>query len=47
MAFIEKVGQKRVGFCCWKLFAINYYRCYEVIIFFQNSLKSKKPYKQK
>ena len=32
MAFIERVGQKRVGFWCWKLFIINYFRCYEVII---------------
>ena len=31
MAFIERVGQKRVGFWCWKLFVINYFRSYEVI----------------
>jgi hypothetical protein len=31
MSFIERVGQKRVGFSCWKLFTINYLRCYEVI----------------
>ncbi len=31
MSFIERVGQKRVGFSCWKLFTINYFRCYEVI----------------
>ena len=30
MAFIERVGQKRVGFWCWKLFIINYFRSYEV-----------------
>jgi len=30
MTFIEKVGQRRVGFYCWKLFIINYFRCYEV-----------------
>ena len=30
MTFIERVGQKRVGFWCWKLFIINYFRCYEV-----------------
>ncbi len=31
MAFIERVGQKRVGFLCCKLFTINYFRCYQVI----------------
>jgi hypothetical protein len=31
MSFIERVGLKRVGFSCWKLFTINYLRCYEVI----------------
>ena len=30
MTFIERVGQKRVGFWCWKLFIINYFRSYEV-----------------
>ena len=30
MAFIERVGKKRVGFWCWKLFIINYFKCYEV-----------------
>ncbi len=46
MTFIERVGQKRVGFWCWKLFIINYFRCYEVkqlfIFFFyshNNNLK--------
>ena len=33
MTFIERVGQKRVGFSCWKLFTINYFRCYEVNYF--------------
>jgi len=31
MSFTERVGQKRVGFWCWKLFIINYFRCYEVM----------------
>ncbi len=35
MSFIE-----RVGFGCWKLFKINYFRCYEVIIFFVNVKKN-------
>ncbi len=30
MAFIERVGKKKVGFWCWKLFLINYFKCYEV-----------------
>ena len=30
MSFIERIGQKRVGFYCWKLFIINYFRGYEV-----------------
>ncbi len=30
MAFLERVGQKIVGFWCWKLFIINYFRSYEV-----------------
>ena len=32
MSFIERIGQKRVGFYCWKLFIINYFRGYEVSI---------------
>jgi len=32
MSFIERVGQRRVGFYCWKLFVINYFRGYEVSI---------------
>ncbi len=31
MSFIERVGLKNVGFSCWKLFTINYFKCYEVI----------------
>jgi hypothetical protein len=34
MSFIERVGLKRVGFWCWKLFIFDYFRCYEVINFF-------------
>ncbi len=30
MSFIERVGKKRVGFWCWKLFIINYFKSYEV-----------------
>ncbi len=30
MTFIERVGQKRAGFWCWKLFTVNYLRSYEV-----------------
>ena len=30
MSFIERIGQNRVGFYCWKLFIINYFRGYEV-----------------
>ncbi len=30
MTFIERVGEKRVGFWCWKLFTVNYFKCYEV-----------------
>ena len=30
MSFIERIGEKRVGFYCWKLFVINYFRGYEV-----------------
>ena len=29
-SFIERVALKRVGFSCWVLFTINYFRCYEV-----------------
>ena len=28
--FIARTAEKRVGFSCWVLFTINYFRCYEV-----------------
>ncbi|CAG2175817.1 unnamed protein product [Oppiella nova] len=31
MTMIERMAEKRVGFSCWKLFTINYFRCYEII----------------
>ncbi len=30
MSFIERIGKNKVGFYCWKLFIINYFRGYEV-----------------
>jgi len=36
MSFIERVGQNRVGFYCWKLFIINYFRGYEVSVSSEN-----------
>jgi len=30
MVMIEKVGQKKIGFSCWKSFIINYSHAYEV-----------------
>ena len=32
MSLIERIGRKSVGFYCWKLFIINYFRGYEVKI---------------
>ena len=32
LSFIERVSDKRVGFSCYTLFTINYFRCYEVCI---------------
>ena len=29
---IERMGEKSVGFSVWKLFTINYFKCYEVSI---------------
>ena len=42
MSFIERIGQKRVGFYCWKLFIINYFRGYEVslIKYYRNERKN-------
>ena len=34
MSFIERIGQKRVGFYCWKLFIINHFRGYEVSLLY-------------
>jgi hypothetical protein len=34
MSFIERVGLRRVGFSCWKIFIVDYFRCYEVINFY-------------
>ena len=31
MLLIERIGQKRIGFHCWKLFIINSFRGYEVM----------------
>ncbi len=28
---IERISQKRIGFYCWKISIINYFRFYEVI----------------
>jgi hypothetical protein len=30
MSFLERISEKNVGFHCWKLFVINYFRGYEV-----------------
>jgi len=30
MSLIERIGQKRVGFYCWKLFIVSYFRGFEV-----------------
>ncbi len=30
MSVIERIGQKRIGFYCWKLFIVDYFRGYEV-----------------
>ena len=28
--FIERVAKKKVGFSCWTLFTIDYFKCYGV-----------------
>ena len=33
MSFIERLAKKRVGFSCWKLFIVDYFRCYGVCNF--------------
>jgi hypothetical protein len=41
MSFIERIGKNKVGFYCWKLFIINYFRGYEVrnVHIFENETK--------
>ncbi|CAG2105689.1 unnamed protein product [Medioppia subpectinata] len=31
ISLIERIGDKRIGFWCWKLFLITDFRCYEII----------------
>ena len=30
---IERTSKKKMGFTCWKLFTIDYFRCYQVSLF--------------
>ncbi len=30
LSLIERFGNKKIGFYCWKLFIFNYFRVYEV-----------------
>jgi hypothetical protein len=30
MSLIERIGEKRIEFYCWKLFIIDYFHAYEV-----------------
>ena len=30
LTLIERLSKKNIGFTCWKLFTINYFRSYEV-----------------
>ena len=33
LSLIERISKRDIGFWCWKLFIINYFKCYEVIIY--------------